>query len=476
MKKLKSPQNFPSVTSNPQRIDKKDPIKIGKEIKESTKAIIILFGLPEKIKFYYIASPFGRIPVNERISGYEKKTYEKYFPNHVVVNSYEYPKETFENLNFLPKKLPHLSHLIISCPYFNSFKGIPSNLPNLIKIEIGRPNFNKEEKGNSLKNLHHFPSSLPSIESLGIYNSPLETLEGLPQQLDSLFDLVIFKSNLQSLEYLPRNFPNLKSLKISYSNIISLKNFPKYIPNLTSIDFSYNKIESLKYLPLELLNVEKFNIFGNRLKSFENLPVIKEDHRFIMQTSIRTFYDLTNRFLNTDGIFKVTNTSFVDKDWIFRFSKYLFEQSEKEINNSLCPYVLNLLRKLKIKIIRYTDSAYEEIHEIPYSDEAFDELEYEFSINNDYDGLKRLHTDYAPDPEIFKEIVELYKKSSMELAIQYTENPKSLTEGEFSRLWWEAEKDERKLLENIVPPNDKIFQRIDQRLSTKTEKGFNIYL
>ena len=48
----------------------------------------------------------------------------------------------------------------------------------------------------------------------------------------------------------------------------------------------------------------------------------------------------------------------------------------------------------------------------------------------------------------------------MELVIQYSQIPKSLTEGELDRLCWEAETDERKIFENNIPSEDPIFNKL----------------
>lgn len=468
MKKIMKPAQFqnPSINSNHRSLKKNDPSQIWDDVSELTDGIFIIGNL-----IFDTSIEVDRI---KKFLSQWSQRYKKNSQNHVVINLYEYPKNNFENFEGIPRNLSNLSDLIIICSNFKSFKGLPKNLPKLKKIKIG---FQFLKNINApLKNLNHFPSSLPSLETIDIYNSQLNTFEGLPSHLDSLIGLSVISSNLQSLEHLPKFLPNFIGIKISNSNLNSLKYFPNHIPNLRFCDFSNNKIESLKYLPSELPNVEKFNILGNPLKSFENLPIIKKRHKFILNTSIRTLYDITNRFLNDGGRNNISNTKFIDIDWLFNFTNYLFKQSEKEIYNSLCSYALNLLRNFKTKNIQYVDLDYDERILIPFSDDTFLELKERFINRDDIDTLKSLRIVYTPNQEIFKEIVELYRKSPMELAIQYSKNPKSLSEGEISRLCWEAETDERKILENTVPPNDPIFQLIDQRLSAKMKNGFKIFL
>jgi len=128
------------------------------------------------------------------------------------------------------------------------------------------------------------------------------------------------------------------------------------------------------------------------------------------------------------------------------FDIYFLHKIDSELNSQFnrfdfCPYTLNLLKNFSTPRL-------------------------------DDEGLTRI----ILNKEIFKNIVDLYRKSPIELAIQYSKNPQSLSEGEISRLCWEAETDERKILENTIPSNDPIFQKMNKRLSMNAKNGFKIYL
>ncbi len=70
-------------------------------------------------------------------------------------------------------------------------------------------------------------------------------------------------------------------------------------------------------------------------------------------------------------------------------------------------------------------------------------------------------------PNEIENLYEFYKKSPLQLAQQYTADPKSLTNDEKERLAWEAGLTERTILENAtnIPKNDSLIQKITRRLS-----------
>ncbi len=72
------------------------------------------------------------------------------------------------------------------------------------------------------------------------------------------------------------------------------------------------------------------------------------------------------------------------------------------------------------------------------------------------------------------ELFDYYKKPVYQLAQQYADSPKSLTEDERRRLGWEAGHREREQLELNLPPDDPILAEINKRLSVLLKNGLKI--
>lgn len=461
----------------------KDPEKIWNDVSKSTEKIIIRYCKPKfLISLYreYIKDKIApKLKNNNRLNSLKNK-FENRFPNDVLINLYDYPANSLENLEGLPINLPNLEVLDVKYHKFKSFQGLPVELPNLKKLvfngypleylgleplesggdiflfekiskrygkTIGSPISNEGAPLSNLsglpanlpnleyiylsyaqlENLLNFPKSTPSLKSLIIRNTRIKSLKGLPSILPSLESFEIKNCPLEKLKNLPDSIPSLKNLKIIDCNLISLKYIPTDTPNLEIFDLGGNQIISLKELPPIPPKIKKFNISRNKLTTWEFLPLInyQNDISKISQNPIKTLYGLTTR-----DFFDIYFLHKINSELNSQFNRFDF-----------CPYSLNLLKKFSTPKL-------------------------------DDEGLTRI----TFNEEIFKEIIKLYRKSPMELAIQYTKNKKSLTKGELDRLCWEAEADERKILENTLLNNDSILQKIDQRLSAEIKNGYKIFL
>ncbi|MHA1719360.1 MAG: hypothetical protein ACTSWX_00680, partial [Promethearchaeota archaeon] len=76
--------------------------------------------------------------------------------------------------------------------------------------------------------------------------------------------------------------------------------------------------------------------------------------------------------------------------------------------------------------------------------------------------------------EIRNEAKKFYQKSSHDLAQQYVSDRESLNEDEIERLVWEADLDDRKLLENNVSKNDPVIIEISKRLKIPLNSNFSL--
>ena len=75
-----------------------------------------------------------------------------------------------------------------------------------------------------------------------------------------------------------------------------------------------------------------------------------------------------------------------------------------------------------------------------------------------------------------EELLEYYRRSPKQLALDYISDPNSLTKDELERLIYEIDKKDEKILENSLPVDDPVLNKILERDSLELSNGFKIYL
>ena len=78
--------------------------------------------------------------------------------------------------------------------------------------------------------------------------------------------------------------------------------------------------------------------------------------------------------------------------------------------------------------------------------------------------------------KFYDELLEYYRKTTIELATQYISEPKSLTGDELERIIHEAGKKEIKIFENHLPPDDLILCKLIKRSSIELSSGLKLFL
>ena len=130
-----------------------------------------------------------------------------------------------------------------------------------------------------------------------------------------------------------------------------------------------------------------------------------------------------------------------------------------------------------------------------YADEgeyqqAVDKIEEVLTYNSEYPSARELYQTwqrYAQMPDIPKgknlyeegkdeELLEYYRRSPKQLALDYISDPNSLTKDELERLIYEIDKKDEKILENSLPVDEPVLNKILERDSLELSNGFKIYL
>ncbi len=377
-----------------------------------------------------------------------------YPPECVVINFFGHPELEIENLEDMPRNFTNLESLKIK--KIKSLRGMPKDLPHLKSLSIIDLN---------LKFLDDFPKNLSNLEGLGISCPNLKNFLGISQNLPNLKRLLISGKSLESLKGIPQDFPKLEKIRISNTNIRNLEFFPANIPYLKEIILVRNKLVSLKGLPSHIPVLNKLDLSYNHLASLEDIS-----HHFgkrnpsirVRENPIRTLAGIKNR--------------------------PLFERLVGFGRNSYCPHVdisTFQLCPAGIKLINdYHQKRKEQFNKLSKYQER-EEFNAGFinSLSHLYDDVEMptaedFRRSEREIPALKTAIIEYYRKTPMELAQQYAENPESLTKGELERLGWEGGYQERQLLEsNLSLGNDcpnSVLEEISKRLTHQLSSGLSI--
>ncbi|QEE15434.2 hypothetical protein DSAG12_01259 [Promethearchaeum syntrophicum] len=371
----------------------------------------------EKSEFLYIAS----LNNNKKSDKVHIKDIYHNYPTATLINTFDFPPNSITDLENIPQILPNLKTFIINTSDFKSLKGFPEELPNLKILNIKSP---------QISDLSPLSKTMPSLERFFISKCEVSYLNGIPEDLPKLDRIFLDSIPIKNLEGIPSLLPNLKHMKIKHIPIKSLKNLPESLPNVEKIEISGTHITNLQYLPEDMPTLKELILARNNLTSLKGMPnelpkLLKID---ISHNHLSHLKFLPNVAFSSCIIIRKNNPIRTLHGINDRFFKQFLSKAMPTVN--LCPKGLEIIKK-------YNPSYYNLI-------------------------------------EIVNEAKKFYKKSSHELAQQYVSNPQSLNEGEIERLIWEANFDDRKLLENVVSANDSVLQKISQRLEIPLNSDFSL--
>jgi len=434
--------------------EKKELNHIWDEVTETTEGIFIHYCNSKKndTVFKLFSQPHPnrvfRRPASE-------EEFRERFPNFIMINPYDYKPDSIDSLKGMPQNLPNLSILSIKSHEFRSLKGLPAKLPNLKNLSIeGFPMVYlikdsderkwASKKGAPLSDLNGLPKSLPNLEVLSIHNSqiadinnlpeklpslriigikncPLKSLKGLPNNFPSLETFVIYNCPIQTLDLIPPSLPKLIRFELITCNFQNLRIFPKNVPNLKKLSLGGNQLTSLEGLPQELPNLKKLDISGNSLISLKSLPKFDKPINLVLtHNPLRSLCYLKHEFT-------------LQQIYLHEFKRTGF---------NLNPRFIQLLKDYVVPI--------EETIENP-------------GVIGYYDS------------NVLMKIKKYYEKTTIELVEQFISKPDSINEDELDRIIWEADLEDRKILESYLPKDNPILQKINQRLSVNLSSGLKIY-
>ncbi len=338
-------------------------------------------------------------------------------------------------------------------------------------------------KSPKITNLEGLSSKLSKIEHLRITGRRLNSdvpvpmnfrsFKGLPNKLPMLEDIEIYDSIIQNLETLTAEIPRLKYFRFENCNIHNLKGIPKTLEGVSFMDCQIDSFEGLDVNNLNILDRSAPHIFLHKT-SFSSLHGI---NRITLQSILIEYF---SRFENLYALASLTTKGI----------ELLNDCVNSEVNNANNP--LEILRR-ELPHIYPSDFGGRGI--------SFDpEIKHrgvDYFFNNeliDYPPTEHWNEDKAPEyyekdnwiyalsledqlfnPEKIARLLDFYKKSPTELAMQYRSDPKSLPKNQIQRLIHESDNLILKILENYefssLQNNDPVIARISRKFTVRTKKG-----
>ena len=420
-------------------------------------------------------------------------------------------------LEYLPKELPKLKKLIINNTRIKTLKLLPSELNRLEYLEL---------INNKIKTLIQLPRELPSLTTLIIDEPYLKSLQKMPRNMPNLktlrlpsrqfLDLECVTPYIKDLENLEigdphihishplhlesmsqinkfPNLPNLRDFSIKGAKFKNMIGFPKKMPYLIKFGIKYCKFNNLIGFPEILGKKPKISFYRCEIGSFEgfNVDINKNLNITIDGSTIYSFEGLIE--LDTDSDFLIINSSinslvglsqnnlhkilailycavYRDKKNLIKLSskgmQLLDDCINKEFHESLVPPWCYFIDE---NLYQDNRKWYELEKEYIPKEIAVENSDSFPSFQDIKDSEKELFI-----PEKVDLLYEYYKKNKFQLACQYKDDPKSLTDDEMERLLKEGDFEVLKLLQNSVPSNDPVLLKFIEKFAIWTKNGYKI--
>ncbi|QEE16519.1 hypothetical protein DSAG12_02349 [Promethearchaeum syntrophicum] len=420
----------------------------------------------------------------------------------------EYNYLKIRSLKFFPKKIPKLRKLVIRSSKIRSLKFLPRNLNHLEYLDISR---------NSIGNLGWLDQPLPSLSEFRV---SLRSLDKFPKNLDRL-ELLEISGKVQDFDTLSKILPNIKKIYIgsSFHPSIALPIKPKYfiqinkfpnLPSLNILKISGRFFENLTGLAQKMPYLTRFQFEYCKISSFVGFPIeiggnLKID---ILKCEIHSFEGLSNIF----------STLRIEKSLIYSFEGFpeIIDECDLSIYNTTITNFLGLSRSKLQKMLTLIyiavhaghknkfelsskgmqllrDCISQEVHKTMtywgsgyYLDEG--NIWYNLTVNEDlekewYEDMGSYiasfqHIKKAEKELFIEEKVDLlynyYKRNKFEIAYQYRDDRKQLSEDEIDRLLNEANYEVFKILEGSVPSNDSVLLKMVEKFAVKTKDGHRL--
>ncbi|WP_371803667.1 hypothetical protein [Candidatus Lokiarchaeum ossiferum] len=362
------------------------------------------------------------------------------------------------------------------------FENIPENIQNAIRLFVDEDQkwmaqMRQELKAKKMK-LKDLPPKFWFFIHIDLSDCGLTTLEGMPSDLKHVQHLNLKSNNLQSLKGLPSHLPNLTDIFLSNNPLLSLKGLPDTLPSL--IWFHANDLPHLSTLegfPLSAPKLREISFRNTPLISFKGLPSSLPS---LQEISLGTSLDPTRtKTLPVDSLCTLSYVS------LFLFPTMI--QFMHDSGNQLTSTGKHLLIRAK-KAFEFDgkQAAQEDRRVLHQLNRYFSDPRNLARPKDEPDpGAEALQILYARDPtekqqslaaiEIaVKNIWNYYATTPEELAVQYCEDPTSLSEENYRRLVHEADYADWKLLANNLSHSDPIFANVKNNHPVRLNDDFSI--
>ena len=258
--------------------------------------------------------------------------------------------------------------------------------------------------------------------------------------------------------------PHSVSFCFTHSKISNFIGFPELIGANFSINFRRCEIDSFEGFISDFSKKSLFIIENSKINSFEGFPELDNDSDLLIFDS---------KICNIAGLSRLNLQKVL-------LALYIAVHLGKKNDILISSKGIQLLGDC-IDYHADTDmsSPYYYTTEDKWYNLSVDEsmLDEDSEENEDY-IMDRLYIKSLEKDLIIPEKVDLlydyYKRNKFELAYQYRDDPRSLSEDEIEKLLSEGNHEVLKILENSVPSNDPILLKMIEKFAIRTKKGFKI--
>ncbi len=343
--------------------------------------------------------------------------------------------------------IEYINRLIIRDPNITNLEGLPNALPKIVHLRITGRRLNSDiSVPMNFRSFKGLPDKLPMLEEIEIYDCNIMNLETLTAKMPLLNQIIFYSCHIH-------NFKGIPKIGIGFINstIDSFEGFEEENINshsesrifLTKTFFS--SLHGISHIRPQSILINYFSRFGY-LYAIANLT----------PKGIELLNDCVNPEVNN----AYNPLEFVRRNLHRVYPEEYFQRIslDDDIKRNGVDYFVNILNENGIEYSGY------QIWDDAKSQEGMVDWVYALSLEES-----------LFIPEKIDCLLEFYKKSPTELALQYRTNPKSLPKDQIERLIHEADPDTLKILEDDehsnLSSNDPVVDKISRKFAVRTKNG-----
>ncbi len=345
------------------------------------------------------------------------------------------------------------SWLKINNPEVINLIGLPKDLNEIKKLKITGRELNSDVPvPMNFRSFKGLPDKLPMLESIYVYDSVIQTLETLSAEIPRLKYIWFSWCHFHNLKGIPktRNYVSFGGCKIDSFEGLDINNLnilDKSAQHAFLYKTSFSSLHSIDHTTLWSVLIEYFSRFGNFYAPANLTP---------------KGIDLLNACVNREVNNANNPLVFVRRELPHIYPPDFEGRGisiDSEIKRNGINFLINVLNENGIEY-----SGFQNWEDAKSSGEGMEDWIYALSLE------ERLFI-----PEKIDRLLEFYKKSPAELALEYRSNPKSLSKVKIERLIHEGDPYILKILEDdeysTLSPDDPIITQISKKFIVKTKNG-----